>query len=98
MARSPAMPDVPTTAEAGYPNSDYAVWHGMFASAKTPRAILNRLNEEALKAINWPEIKERFNALVLDPMPMSPDQFAAFLKKDFAVNSELVKAAGIKPN
>ena len=69
----------------------------MFASAKTPRAILNRLNEEALKAINSPEIKERFNALVLDPMPMNPDQFAAFLKKDFAVNSELVKAAGIKP-
>lgn len=98
LTRSPAMPDVPTTAEAGYPNSDYAVWHGMFASAKTPRAILNRLNEEALKAINSPEIKERFNALVLDPMPMNPDQFAAFLKKDFAVNSELVKAAGIKPN
>lgn len=96
--RSTALAQVPTTVEAGFPNSDYDVWIGMFAPAKTPRAILTRLNEEATRALRSPEVRERFTALVMDEMPMSVDEFSDFLAKDFQVNAELVKAAGVQPN
>lgn len=96
--RSSALPDVPTTVEAGLPNSEYDVWIGMFAPAKTPRAIVNRLNEETAKALRSPELREKLNTLVMDPMPMTAGEFDAFLKKDFALNAALVKAAGIEPN
>ena len=97
-ARSFALPDVPTSIEAGLPNSDYEVWIGMFAPARTPRAIINRLNEETVRALRSPELREKFNTLVMDPMPMSPTEFDAFLKKDIQLNTDLVKAAGIEPN
>ncbi len=96
--RSSALPDVPTSIEAGLPNSDYEVWIGMFAPAKTPRAIVNRLNEETVKELRSPELREKFATLVMDPMPMSPAEFDAFLKKDIQLNTDLVKAAGIEPN
>lgn len=96
--RSAALPDVPTTIEAGFPNTDYGVWIAMFAPAKTPRAIINRLNEESAKALRSPESREKYSTLVMDNMIMSVDEFAAFLKRDFEVNAELVKAAGIAPN
>ena len=96
--RSAALPEVPTTVEAGFPNTDYGVWIAMFAPAKTPRAIINRLNEESARALRSPESREKYNTLVMDNMIMGVDEFAAFLKKDFEVNAELVKAAGIQPN
>ena len=96
--RASSLPDVPTTIEAGLPNSNYDVWIGMFAPAKTPRAIVNRLNEEAAKALRSPELKEKLAVLVMDPMVMSPGEFDAFLKKDFELNAALVKAAKIEPN
>jgi tripartite-type tricarboxylate transporter receptor subunit TctC len=70
----------------------------MFAPARTPRSIVNRLNEETVKALRSPELREKFNTLVMDPIPMSPAEFDAFLKKDIQLNAELVKAAGIEPN
>ena len=97
-ARSSTLPDVPTSLEAGLPNSDYEVWIGMFAPAKTPRAIINRLNEETVKALHSPQLRERLNTLVMEPMPMSPGEFDAFIKKDIQLNADLVKAAGIEPN
>jgi len=96
--RSSALPNVPTSIEAGLPNSDYEVWIGMFAPAKTPVAIINRLNEETVKALRSPELREKLVTLVMDPMPMSSAEFDAFLKKDIQLNSDLVKAAGIEPN
>lgn len=96
--RSSALPDVPTTLEAGFPNTDYGVWIAMFAPARTPRAIVNRLNEESAKALRSPELREKYSTLVMDSMIMTVDEFDAFLKRDFDVNAELVKAAGIVPN
>ena len=69
----------------------------MFAPAKTPRAIVNRLNEETTKAIRSAEVKERLATLVMDEMVMSVADFNEFLKRDFQVNAELVKAAGVQP-
>ena len=97
-SRSSALPDVPTTLEAGFPNTDYGVWIAMFAPARTPRAIIARLNEESAKALRSPELREKYGTLVMDNMIMTVDEFDAFLKRDFDVNAELVKAAGIQPN
>ena len=96
--RSSALPDVPTSIEAGLPQSDYDVWIGMFVPSKTPRAIVNRLNEETAKALRSPELREKYATLVMDNMIMTPGEFDSFLKKDYELNAELVKAAGVQPN
>ncbi|MBL8386475.1 MAG: tripartite tricarboxylate transporter substrate binding protein [Burkholderiales bacterium] len=96
--RSGALAGVATTVEAGFPNSQYDVWIGMFAPARTPRAILARLNEEAARAVRSSEVRERFAALVMDEMVMGLEEFNSFLAQDFQINAELVKAAGVQPN
>lgn len=96
--RSSAMPNVPTTLEAGLPGSDYNVWVGMMANAKTPRPVLQRLHDEMVKAIQSSEIQETFRKLVAEPMIMSLDQFDAMLKREYAMNGELVKAAKVTVN
>ena len=96
--RSSGLPDVPTSIEAGLPKSDYEVWIGLFAPAKTPPAIIARLHAETAKALRSPEIRDKFSAMVLDGMSMSSAEFELFLKKDFELNGELAKAAGIAVN
>ena len=94
--RSPQLPDVPTTIEAGYPKSDYVFWVGMLAPARTPKAIIDKLNAEALKALASPEVKEKLTTLGAQPMPMSPSEFDAFLKSETARMAQVVKAAHIQ--
>ncbi len=96
--RSPLLPDVPTTIEAGVPDSDYDFWVGMLAPAKTPPAILARLHAETVKALQSPELAERLKSLGATPMPMSPEKFDAYIRAELASNTEIVKTAGIKPN
>jgi tripartite-type tricarboxylate transporter receptor subunit TctC len=93
--RSDAMPEIPTTLESGLPNSEYDVWVGMWAPAKTPPAIVARLNETMTRAIRSPEVVETFKRLVGEPMVMTPAQFADLLRRETAVNAALVKAAGV---
>lgn len=95
--RASALPDVPTTAEAGVPGSEFNFWIGMMVPAKTPREIVNRLNAEVLKALATPEVKERFQQLGADAWTMSPEQFDAYIKAEVASNAMLVKAAGLAP-
>lgn len=94
--RSPALPDVPTSIEAGYPNSDYTFWLGMFLPAKTPRAIVDRLHQEVQKALQAPGMDKRLAQNGIDPMPITPQAFDALIQKEVAENIALVKAAGIK--
>ena len=94
--RSPLLPDVPTTTEAGYAQSEYVFWVALLAPAATPRAIVERLNAEALKALASPEVREKLTALGAEPMPMSPAAFDAFIKSEAARMSQVVKAAGIQ--
>jgi tripartite-type tricarboxylate transporter receptor subunit TctC len=96
--RVSALPDVPTTSEAGYPNSDYALWLGIFMPAKTPRAIVDRLHRETMKALQTPALRERLASLDLAPMPMSPAEFDEFIKSDIVTQAALAKAAGLQPN
>jgi tripartite-type tricarboxylate transporter receptor subunit TctC len=95
--RSPLLPDVPTTIEAGYPKSDYVFWVALLAPAATPRAIVDKLNAAALKALADPAIHEKLRTLGAEPMPMAPAAFDAFLREETARMAQVVKAAGIKP-
>jgi tripartite-type tricarboxylate transporter receptor subunit TctC len=96
--RAAALPDVPTTLETGYANSDYVIWVGLFLPAKTPRPIVEKLNLEMKKAWENPSLRERFTGLDVTPMPMTPSEFDALIKKEIADNAVLAKAAGLQPN
>lgn len=95
--RSTALPEVPTTLEAGFSDAEYPIWFGLFLPAKTPRDIVDKLNRETLKALQAPKSRERLAALGLDAMVMTPGEFDAHVQKEVAVNAALVKAIGIKP-
>jgi tripartite-type tricarboxylate transporter receptor subunit TctC len=96
--RSALYPDLPTTVEAGFPNSDYNFWIGALVSSKTPREIVQRLNREFNAALQLPDVRERTLKLGVDPLPMSLEEFDAMIRKELHDNAELIKAAGIKPN
>lgn len=95
--RSSTLPEVPTTAEAGVPGSEFNFWIGMMVPAKTPREIVNRLHDEVVKALGTPEVKERFAKLGADAWTLKPEQFDAYIKDEIASNASVVKAAGLKP-
>lgn len=95
--RSGALPDVPTTAEAGVRGSEFNFWIGMMAPAKTPRDVVERLNAEVVKALAQPEVKERFLQLGVDPWTMKPAEFDAYIKTEIVSNAKLVKDAGLTP-
>lgn len=95
--RATVLPDVPTTVEAGFPDSSYDFWVGAFAPGKTPRAIVERLGDELRKALETPAVREKFTSLGADPMPMSPKEFDEHIRKEIELNASIVKAAGITP-
>jgi tripartite-type tricarboxylate transporter receptor subunit TctC len=97
-SRTPALPDVPTTQEAGFREAEYPIWYGLFVPTKTPPDIVNRLHSETIKALQAPKVRERFAALFVDPMVMTPNEFDAYVQKEIDLNAALVKAAGIKPD
>jgi tripartite-type tricarboxylate transporter receptor subunit TctC len=96
--RSAALPDVPTTSEAGFVNAEYPFWIGMFLPAKTPGSIVEKLHGETLKSLAAPKVREKLVTLGVDPMTMSPTQFDAYVQQQIAADAMLVKAAGIKPH
>lgn len=96
--RTALFPDLPTTVEAGYPNSDYNFWIGALVATRTPKDIVERLNKEFNAALRQPDIQERMKNLGVDNLTMSRDEFEAMIRKELAENAELVKKAGIKTN
>lgn len=91
------MPDVPTLAEEGLPNALYNFWIGAFAPAKTPKPIVDRLNHEVAIALGRKDIAEKIRNLGGTATPMTASEFDAFVRKEIAVNAEIVKASGYKP-
>jgi tripartite-type tricarboxylate transporter receptor subunit TctC len=95
--RASALPQVPTTAEAGVPGSEFNFWIGMMVPGKTPKDIVNRLHDEVVKALATAEVKERFVTLGADAWTMRPDQFDAYIRDEIKSNAGLVKVAGLSP-
>jgi tripartite-type tricarboxylate transporter receptor subunit TctC len=91
--RSSALPDVPTVAEAGLPGFVFDFWIGMLAPAKTPKAVVNKLNAEVRNILQQPDVKDRLSKLGADPMPMSPEQFDAYIKEEFTTLGAVMKSA-----
>lgn len=95
-ARSPNLPDVPTTVEAGVPGSDYTFWVGMIVPAATPPAVVKRLHDEAVKALATPEVKERMAKLGAEAFTMAPDAFNAYIRSEMQAAAQIAKAADLK--
>jgi tripartite-type tricarboxylate transporter receptor subunit TctC len=95
LQRSPVAPDVPTVAESGYPGFDAIAWHGILAPAKTPPAIVQRLNEEFAKALQDPQTKELLVNQAMQTVGSSPADFAAFIKQDIAIWKDVATAAKV---
>jgi tripartite-type tricarboxylate transporter receptor subunit TctC len=95
--RSSALPNVPTTTEAGYANSDFDFWIGLFAPAKTPPDIVAKLHEETVKALGTQSVKDKLAALGVEPMPMTAAAMNARVAKEAPSAVALAKAAGLAP-
>jgi len=94
--RQPSWPNIPTMAEAGVPDMEVPVWTAFFAPAKTPRAIIERLQKEVARAVQTPEVKERFAQMGLEPVGSTPQELGRIVARDVAKYTAVAKAANIK--
>lgn len=93
--RSPSLPDTPTLAEAGVPGYEFTGWMGVLAPAGTPRAIVDRLQQEIARIVHLPEVKQRLIIDAADPVGSTPAAFADYLKAEVARWTRVAKEAGI---
>jgi tripartite-type tricarboxylate transporter receptor subunit TctC len=95
--RSSALPDIPTSLEAGFPDSDLNFWIGIFAPAGTPGDIITRLSREIGIALAAPAVREKLANQGVDPMAMGADEFQAFVSAESTSMAQLAKALNLKP-
>ena len=95
VVRSPVAPQVPTMAEGGFPDVEAEAWHGIFAPARTPQALIDKLHAEIVRALQKPDIKELLSKQAMQPVGDTPQEFAAFLQKDIAMWKEVAAAANV---
>jgi tripartite-type tricarboxylate transporter receptor subunit TctC len=93
--RSPVTPTVPTMTESGYPGVEAVAWHGIFAPARTPQEIIDKLNTEIVKALKNPEIIDLLSKQAMSPVGSTQAEFIAFLKKDLATWKEVAAMARV---
>ena len=94
--RSAALPELPTMAEAGLPDSEVVLWSSLFAPAGTPPAIVSRLSVEVARIVQLPDVKEKMQALGTDPVGNTPAELAAIVRADIAKWGAVIRSAGIK--
>jgi tripartite-type tricarboxylate transporter receptor subunit TctC len=94
--RASALPEIPTSLEAGFANSDSTIWYGVFAPAKMSREIIDRLHAATVKVLQSRAMQQRLAQLAVDPMPMSPAEFDRLVRDEIAANEAVIKAAVIK--
>jgi tripartite-type tricarboxylate transporter receptor subunit TctC len=94
--RFPAAPDIPSAPEAGFPGLDSSVWFGLFAPARTPKAIITKINREVVESLNLPEAKAALLAQGAVATPTTPEEFGAFVNREIAKWGKVIKTAGIK--
>jgi tripartite-type tricarboxylate transporter receptor subunit TctC len=93
--RFSAVPELPTVAESGVPGFDVSSWYGLLAPAKTPPAIVQKMNADAVAVLREPEVRKRLEGLGLEVVGSTPQEFAAFLKAQMDKWGPVIKEAGI---
>ncbi len=96
--RFPAVPDIPSIAEAGVPGYDMSNWYGLLVAGRTPRDIYMKLNAEVVRILNLPDVKDRLADDGAAVVGSTPDEFMAFLKQEIAKNAQIVKVSGMSAN
>lgn len=96
--RAAQLPDVPTTLEAGFPDSDYTLWVGILGPVGTPKEVTAKLNGEMKKALAAPALREKLDRIGVQTMPMSPEEFGALINTELKIYGDFVKKSGIKVN
>jgi tripartite-type tricarboxylate transporter receptor subunit TctC len=94
--RNPVLPNVPTMAEQGVAGYDYQIWHGLFAPKGTPDAVIRAVNRETVRALQFPELRERFAQLGFVIIGNTPEEFAALVKIEVAKYRKIIKESGIE--
>jgi len=94
--RASALPNVPTTAEAGYPGIEMLTWYGLFGPPNMPRAIVDKWQQDVAKVVAMPDVQERIAAVAAEPRASTPEEFAAFVREQYAKMGKLVKDANVK--
>lgn len=94
--RSPQLPDVPTTAEAGLKNVEMSAWYGVYMPASTPKAVQDKVHDEVTKIIQMPDVKARLEAIGMEVQPMSQAQFQAFHNEENKRYAALIKRRDIR--
>jgi tripartite-type tricarboxylate transporter receptor subunit TctC len=94
--RSPALPDVPTIAEAGVPGYEYTTWYGIFGPRGMPKDIVNQLNSAVVKALSSPDVHQRLMSQGAEPSPSTPEELTRYMRDESARWAKLIKAANIK--
>ena len=94
--RWPTLPDLPTVSEAGVPGFAVDNWYGLVAPAKTPKAIVAKINAEILRILNMQDVRDSLDANGMIPLPSTPEQFGAFLKSEIAKWAKVVKESGAR--
>jgi tripartite-type tricarboxylate transporter receptor subunit TctC len=97
LTRSAVLPDVPTLAEAGVAGYDATSWYGLLAPSATPRPVIARLGEEAVKALAAPDSREKLTNQGIEPANGGPEEFAPYLAAEIDKWAKIIKAAGIPP-
>ena len=95
--RSPALPDVATIAESGFPKFEATAWYGVHAPAKTPKTIVTRLNSEFVKALKMQDVRDRLGALGFELVGSTPEYYGNYIKTEIKKWEKVVKASGAKP-
>jgi tripartite-type tricarboxylate transporter receptor subunit TctC len=95
--RSPAVPELPTIGESGFPKFEATAWYGVLAPAGTPPAIVTRLHDEIVRALKMPDVKERLEYVGFEIVGGTPAAFGAYIKTEIKKWAPVVKASGAKP-
>lgn len=95
--RSPALAEVPTIAEQGFPGVEATAWYGMLAPANTPKPIVARLHGETVKSLKLPDVVQRLDGLGFEIVGSTPEELGAYIKTEIAKWAKVVKASGAKP-
>jgi tripartite-type tricarboxylate transporter receptor subunit TctC len=94
--RTPVLPDVPTLAEQGFPDTDAGNWYGLLAPARTPPAIIARLHDAVTAALNDPEVRQKLIQSGAEPKPSTPEEFSQFLQSEIERWGRIIREKGIK--